>query len=819
MTTWKSAATSLLFLASCASLLLAQQPSPLSNAQWIAAQPDASAGSVADPAALRQMPLFRRNFQLRGPIRSAKLCIAGLGQYEAHLNGHNVTSNLLTPGWSDYRKRILYDTMDVTPLLHRGANTLGVMLGNGMYNLQPSLDRYVKITGSFGQPKLVATLTVMYADGATRTIRTDPTWQTSPGPITFSSAYGGEDYDARLAQPRWDTPHFDAAAWQNATQVVSPGGALLPEKIPPVRAFGAVTPVRATYPAANVVVYDLGRNLAGWPEIVVSGLRGAHLRLIAGELLDATGHVSQASANAFLADPNAFDYTLRGGAPESWHSRFSYYGFRYVQVEFDPRSPPVRILHVDGRILHDAVAFDGQFAATPQLEAIHRLITRAMLSNLFSVLTDCPHREKLGWLEQTHLAGPSLLYNYGLAALYGKISDDMEDAQLPNGLVPSTAPEYAVFPGDFRDSPEWGSAIVLTPWTAYQFYGDLAPLHAHYASMRRYAAYLKSKAQDGLLTYGLGDWYDIGPGEPGYSKLTTSGVTATATWYELLTDLARIANLLEHPEDAADYTAQAAVVRQAFNRRFFNPATNEYDKGTQTANAMPLVLGLAPEDRRPAILANLVADIRAHQNHVTAGDIGFHYVVRALTDGDRSDVLYDMLRRTDSPSYGFQLAHGATTLTEAWDAHGTSSQNHFMLGAAEEWFYRGLAGIDVEMSRPANARVALHPAVLADLPQAGATFHSTLGTVRSAWRRTGNTVRWTFTLPTAATVTLPLGYTLPRPVKGVPAAAKDSFLMRPGTYTFILVPGKAPGNPGQMAVPTPSATEIPGTRAAGQSVD
>jgi hypothetical protein len=367
------------------------------------------------------------------------------------------------------------------------------------------------------------------------------------------------------------------------------------------------------------------------------------------------------------------------------------------------------------------------------------------------VLTDCPHREKLGWLEQTHLAGASLMYNYGLGSLYAKIAGDMADAQHADGLVPDIAPEYPKFAGGFLDSPEWGAAAILSPWTEYQFYGDLGILRDHYEMMKRYAAFLKGKSKDHILAYGLGDWYDIGPKGPGVSQLTTPGVTGTAIYYQSLVALVRIAKLLGHDSDEVAYAAEAETVKAAFNARFFHAETGLYDTGSQTAQAMPLVVGLAPEASRDAVLAGLVADIHAHGDHVTAGDVGFHYVVRALTDGGRSDVLYAMLMKTDKPSYGDQLAHGATTLTEAWDTNPASSQNHFMLGHAEEWFYRGLAGIDFDLSREKDERIRIQPAVVGDLQAASAIYQSKLGKIASGWTRSGDVVRMEVTVPAGAT--------------------------------------------------------------------
>ncbi len=723
------------------------------KAVWIAAP--------VDPAQTA-LPLFRRSFHAKGPVAKATLMISGLGQFEAHVNGTNVTEALLTPGWSDYRKRVYYDTYDVSRMVRQGDNVLGVMLGNGMYNVVKTPGRYTKFEGSMGPLKLIALLRLQYADGSAEDVVSDGAWKTSAGPITFTSIYGGEDYDARLEQAGWDRPGFADAAWAAVRIVDGPVGVLQAETIEPVKAFERFVPLKVTHPKDGATVYDLGQNFAGWPELEVRGTAGTAIKMIAGELLAPDGLVTQRSANAFPDAQNSFTYVLRGEAPrgalaESWHPRFSYYGFRYVQVE--QSGGATTELRVTGRFLHDAVHVDGSFTSSDErMMGIHRLIDRAMYSNMVSVLTDCPTREKLGWLEQTHLAAASLMDNYGLEKLYAKIADDMEDAQQRSGLVPDIAPEYPVFSRGFRDSPEWGSAVVLSTWAAYQFYGDATPLREHYGSMQRYAAYLQGKTQDGLLLYGLGDWYDIGPGAPGVSKLTSKGVTATATFYELLVDLQKIAKLLGKDDDAARYATQAAGVKQTFNARYFHPDTNQYDTGSQTANAMPLSVGLVPEDARAAVLANLVADIRAHDDHVTAGDVGFHYVVRALTDGRRSDVFYDMLSRTDKPSYGDQLAHGATALTEAWDADPASSQNHFMLGHAEEWFYRGLAGIDFDLSRPQGQQIVIQPSVVGTMQNAGARLDSKLGRIVSAWSREADQVSLEMAVPVDGLLVLPVGF-------------------------------------------------------------
>jgi hypothetical protein len=740
------------------------------SAHWIAATPDKpdagqtreNVGELGDyPPPL---PIFRRDFRVEKPIRRAIAFVSGIGQYELRINGANVTDSTLNPGWTDYRKTVLYNSWDVTHLLHPGSNALGAMLGNGMYNVDGTKGRYTKFIGSFGQPKMILELRIEYTDGTRATIVTDHSWKTSAGPITYTSIYGGEDYDAQREQAGWDKPGFHDASWTDAHEVSGPGGTLQSQSALMIKVAHVYSADRPTRPRPGTLVYDLGQNFSGWPDIVVHGPRGSTVKLIPGELLDGNGLVTQHSMNADPEHANLFVYTLSGHGIEHWRPRFSYTGFRYVQVEGGALTPsgnkPV-IVAMRGDFIHASAPVVGHFTTSNQLfERIHTLIDMAILSNMVSVLTDCPHREKLGWLEQTHLAGTSILYNYDASALYDKMALDMRDAQLPNGMVPAIAPEFVAFVDSngvstsFRDSPEWGSASILSPWTEYQLTANQEVLSESYPMMVKYASYLRSRMKNGMLTYGLGDWYDIGPKDPGESQLTEKGMTATATYFECLIALAHIAEILGKPSEAAAFRAEAKDVRDSINAHLLHSDKGQYDRNSQTANAMPLALGIVPDAAKQAVLQSLVDDIHQHQDHVTAGDIGFHYVVRALTDAGRSDVLNAMLLRKDSPSYGYQLEKGATTLTEAWDTNRDNSQNHFMLGHAEEWFYRGLAGIDIDMSRAAPRQIILHPTLVSGTNDASATYESVLGTIASGWSRKGNVVAMNVSIPPGAVATV-----------------------------------------------------------------
>ncbi len=750
---------------------------PVWHAKWIEATKMNAEGATMDEclyAACNLMPLLRKEFSVEGRVTRASLVVSGLGQYEFRINGAKVGDRELTPGWSDYRKTIFYDRYDVTSMLRGGGNALGILLGNGMYRVLRTGERYTKFTGTFGPPKCVAQLRLELANGKNLEITTDETWKTHPGPITFSSTYGGEDFDARLEPDGWDRPGFDDSQWSPAIVTDGPGGVLRPELAPPIRIMKTFTPVHQSEPKPEILVYDLGQNFAGWPQIEVSGPAGATVKLIPGELLNPDGTVSQRSSGR----PQWFSFTLKGSGSEDWHPRFSYYGFRYVQVEgatasVVPGSSKPRLISLSGKAVHTSSEVIGSFQSSDDLlNRIHALIVRSIENNAVSLFTDCPHREKLGWLEEAHLMAPSMLYDFDFSGLYAatarNIADDQQQDGPYAGRVAEIAPRYVVFKGDdgiFDDSPEWGSTAVLAPWYVYQRQGDLPELLSHVDVMRRYVDYLSSRAKNNIIAYGLGDWFDIGPGEPGVSKLTAAGVTATAVYYQDLRVLEKTLSLAGRNEESRAYGVKADAVRKDFNARFFDAAQHRYDKGSQTAQAMPLVVGLAPEDERAHVLDALVADIRTHSDHVTAGDIGFHYVVDALLDGGRSDLLYDMLERTDTPSYGYQLAQGATALTEAWDANPNSSQDHFMLGHAEEWFYRGLGGINVDFSAQAPRQLVLRPQVVGKLTEVQTRYVSAWGPVESNWKRGPAQTEYEIAIPDNATATVELSTSSPQALR------------------------------------------------------
>jgi len=704
------------------------------------------------------LPLLRKTFAITKPVKKATIYISGLGHFDMSLNGSKVGDHFLDPGWVQYDKQALYVPFDITNQLLQGDNTIGVMLGNGFYYI-PRDKRYRKMTGAYGYPKMICRLTVEYKDGSVSNLVSDESWKTAPGPIIFTSIYGGEDYNANLEQKGWNANGFDDSKWQNAVAVT--GSPILnAQGADPLKIVQEFTPVSKKQLGKNVWVYDLGQNASGIPQITVKGKKGDTVRITPGELVHADGSVNQSGSGK----SHYYDYILKGNGPETWHPQFTYYGFRYLQVsgavpsdEPSGGQSPV-LLAVKGLHTRNSAAAAGSFSSSNDLfNGTFTLIDWAMQSNMASVFTDCPHREKLGWLEEAHLVGSSLRYNYDIHRLALKCINDMRLAQTPEGLIPEIAPEFTKFGEPFRDSPEWGSNAIILPWYVYEWYGDKEVLADSYDMMKRYIEYLGTKANDHILKQGLGDWYDEGPNPPGYSQQTPKGITATAFYYYDLDIVSKIAAMLGKADDAKTYKNLAVQVKQAYNKAFFNPQTKEYGTGSQTANAISVYMGLVEQADKKAVINNLVNDLQTKNNTLTAGDIGFRYLVRALDDAGRSDVIYAMNSRSDVPGYGYQLTHGATALTESWAALPGSSNNHFMLGHIMEWFYSGLGGIRPAPGSIAMDKIEIRPEPVGDITSAKANYDSPYGAISTDWKKQGGKFDMIVKIPanTTAIVYLP----------------------------------------------------------------
>ena len=717
---------------------------PATGSMGLLADEDWQAKWIGADLTGEAMPVFRKSFETRRNVSRAMIHVCGLGQFELSINGKKISEDFLQPGWTNYRKTRLYCSYDVTRQMQAGENVIGVMLGNGMYNVVGG-KRYTKFKGSFGQPMMIAQLHLTFEDGSGQIIASDESWESTAGPITFSCIYGGEDYDARMEQKGWNEPKSDDSGWKtsvarNVTDVELRGAS---RSAAPIRIAKTFSPVQITHPKPGVSVYDMAQNCSMIPRITVRGKAGATVKLIPGELLK-DGLVSQKSSGG----PVYFMYTLKGGADETWSPRFTYYGARYLQTE----STDAEVIDVKSLFICSTMPPAGTFECSNELfNKTRTLIDWAIRSNAMSVLSDCPHREKLGWLEQAHLMGPAIMYSYQLPKFLTKISGDMSDAQRPDGLVPDIAPEYTVFTEGFVDSPEWGSACILVPWQAYRWYGDRAILERHYPMMQRYLSYLGTKATDHILSHGLGDWYDLGPKPPSLAQLTPIALTATAVYYQDADVMRQIAAMLGKSGDAARYDLLASEIRASFLKTFHDTKAKRIGTASQTSMAMPVAVGLIPEADVPAVIDNLANEIRDTDFKLTAGDVGYQYVLRALADNGRSDVIFDMNARSDRPGYGYILAKGATALTEAWSARDGSSHNHFMLGHLLGWFYNGLLGISQETDSVAFGKIIIRPSVVGDVTWAKGSYQSVRGMIRCEWNKSEASFDLSIAIPPNAT--------------------------------------------------------------------
>ena len=709
----------------------------------------------------------------RKRITDAVVYVCGLGHYRLNINGATVGDAEFAPVWSEYDKTVYYNVFDVTDLITAGGNAVSVLLGNGMFNVQ-RMGRYSKLQTSFGPPQMLLRLEINYADGTRQVIKSGDDWKYSLSPITFNSIYGGESYDARLEQQGCCKAGFDDSGWRKAVVTEGPKGRLTPQTVQPVRimerygikswkpipadslASASKSTKREIHPSAFVA--DMGQNLAGFPEITVSGKRGQKVTLIVAEKLTRQGACDQRQTGR----QHYYEYTLKGdGTDETWHPHFSYYGFRYIQVEGavlegqpNPDGLPV-LKRLNSCFIYNSAEEVSSFeCSNPLFTDTHRLIERAERSNMQGVLTDCPHREKLGWLEQDHLCGPSLLYNYDMTRYAPKVIRDITDTQKADGMVPTTAPQYISFGNLFDDSPEWGSTLVILPFMYYDQYGDSTLITDNYEPMRRYVDYLTTRADNGIVSHGLGDWYDYGPWRAGFSKNTPVPLVATAHYIFDLQLLVRAARMTGRTADASKYSAMLDKTVESFNREFFNPDSCTYGTGSQTSNALPLYLGLTGGNKQ-GVLASLVNDIKEHGTRLTTGDVGNRYLFQTLAQNGLNELLYTMLNHYETPGYGFQLRHGATTLTEQWDPNQGSSLNHFMMGQIDEWLFKTLAGIQNQPGTHGLRHLLIQPTLVGDLQYVKASTHSLYGKISVDCTRTSLTVE--IPVGSDATVVLPNG--------------------------------------------------------------
>ena len=701
--------------------------------------------------------LLRKSFSIASPVRSARLSITALGAYAASLNGKAVSPDgLLAPGWTDFHKRVLYQTYDVTSLLRQGANAMGVQLGGGWYS-SPMTWSGVRATP--GPNLLRAQLDVVLVDGTHQTVVTDPSWRTAAAPITFSEIYGGESYDARLSQAGWDTAGFPASGWTAALSAVPPDANLALTSQPDLPIHTTITlPAKSMAAVGESVIYDMDQNMVGTIRIHVRGPRGAIVKLRFAERLNPDGSIyTQNLRNADATDT----YVLSGSGDEIWEPAFTFHGFRYV--EFTSLGAPLAtapsLATIQG-IVYNSLPTTPSVRLTSSsviLNKMNELGAWGQRGNFVSIPTDCPQRdERLGWMGDAGVFWRTGSYNFDIDSFTHKFMLDVEDAQTPAGAFTDVSPNIL---GPEEGAPGWGDAGVFIPYAAWLQYGDLAAVEQAWPAMERWMAFILETNPNYLRRKALGnnyaDW--LAP-----DQHTPKDLIATAYWALIAREMVEMAKALHRPADAEKYQAQYDHIASAYRAAYVKD-DGSVEGETQTSYLATLATGIAPQSLKAEMVNRAVKDIEAHGNHLTTGFLGTPFLLFVLDENDRSDVAFKLLLSDTYPSWGYMVKKGATTWWERWNGDtgdpGMNSYNHYAFGSVMAWVYRRAAGIDTDAAGVGYHHLTIHPHFNAALPALHTEYDSAYGTIVSDWKQ--NNHAFTVTLPanTTATVILPKGKT------------------------------------------------------------
>lgn len=703
----------------------------------------------------RKAPLLRKSISLEEKnIKNARLYVSGVGYYEFFINGAHVSDRKLEPGYTHFDKRVLYSTYDVTSMLQHGENVLAAELGNGWLNIQSlSVWEFEKARWRM-RPRMIAELRITYNDGTVQTIPTDRTWKTNSGACSFNNLYSGEVYDARLVHKGWTTPGFDDKKWMPAIEVEAPAKILTSQQMPPIRVVREVKPVSMRKIDDYTYMYDMGENMTGVCRIQVQGPTGTCVTLAHGELIHDDGTLNQGNIEIYFkreknglpqhVDPferiQTDTYFLSGNGMETYEPRFTYHGFRYVEVT-STRPLTLTQESLTGLCMHTDVESVGNFACSNEI--LNKLVEascNSYLGNLFSIPTDCPQREKNGWTADGYVGMDYGLLFYDGITVYEKWMNDFIDNQRErgdlSGIIPSSGWGYADWIG-----PVWDAALFIIPNNLYKYYGDTRAIEKMWDTCVRYLQYLETREKDGKLTYGIGDWVF-------YKAKTDTHFTSTAFYWLDNVLMAKFADLTGH--DGTKYRAKADNLKELINNEWFDAEKKMYANGTQAAQSVGLALGLVPEEHAQAVADNLVRMIRDNGHQLDFGMLGSKFVPAMLVKYGYADDAYKMIIRPEAPSWANWIHRGLTTLPETWvldKDFKDASLNHAFLGDISAWMMNSLAGINPNPKKPGFAGIIIRPQFIKGISWAKGEYRSVRGLIRSEWSREGNQIELNIIIP------------------------------------------------------------------------
>ncbi len=738
--------------------------------------------------------LLRKEFTVEKGLRRATAYISGLGLSELYVNGVKAGDDVLSPNLTGYAKRVFYVTHDVTSQLKAGENALGVILGNGRY--WAPRNRVPIGTVGYDVPKLLLQLDLEYADGKRESVVSDATWKvTADGPVRVNNEYDGEEYDATKEMPGWAKAGFDDSKWTPVEGLQAPEGVLEAQMAEPLKVIENVKPIKVSEIRPGVFIYDMGQNMVGWVRLSVKGRKGDVVMLRHAETLRPDGTLYLDNLRSARATNL---YTLKGGSVETWEPRFTYHGFRFVEITGYPGKPTLG--SIEGRVVHDAMQRTGEFESSDtMLNKIHHNIYWGIRGNYRSIPTDCPQRdERQGWLGDRSVVSRSESYLFDIAAFYTKWMNDLKDSQRDSGSIPDVSPAYWVL---YNDGIVWPSTFILAPDMVYQQYGDSRVIVRNYPAMKKWVEYMRTFLKDGIMpknTYA--DWC-VPPEKPELihsqdpTRVTKGALLSTAYYYHMLELMSRYAKLAGQTADIDEYQTLAGTVKAAFLREYFKSADAKFDNGTQTSSILPLAFDMVPGGSRTAVFDKLVTKIeKESDNHVGVGLVGAQWLMRTLSDNGRADLALTIATQKTYPGWGYMVEKGATTVWELWNGDtadpAMNSGNHVMqIGDLGVWMYEYLAGIRPDPEHPGFQHFSIRPFTGSGLSHVKATHVSPYGHIASAWTKQGSKVTMNVTVPpnTSATVYVPGASATG--TGGLKAARVEGgasvFEVKSGSYTFI----------------------------------